>query len=209
MKKIGLFRSTVFRIFAIIIVIVLPVNIIALFFAHMISVQSRQILTAEIQNALDMGAANLQDDCMRLTKRLTYLSFSNEDMAEFARCTDAYYTSRKSRLMRSVVDTITEVRQEYSTIDIVYIQFPINGYTLNSGSVCVDKDTYVDVVNQVAQEKMKFGRCYCGRSSFHNDSYGGSGGCYPSYIADLSVFSEIFCGRPDGGVGEGLSESIK
>ena len=156
-KRIQRFHSVAFRIFGIIIVIVLPVNIIVLFFAQMISVQSRQILEAEIQNILDMSAANLEDDCARVTKRLTFLSFSDEEIEKLSQYTDEYYSSDKSRWMRSVLDTLRGLRQEYPAVNYVYIRFPLNGNTVTGGSVGVGKDVYLEVVDQMLQEKGQFG----------------------------------------------------
>lgn len=156
-KRTRIFRSVAFRIFTIIIVIVLPVNLIVLFFAQMISRQSKQIMAAEIQNTLDMSAANLADDCSRVTKRLTFLSFSDADIEKLSLYTDEYYSSDKSRWMRSVLDTLKELRQEYSTVNYVYIRFPLNGNTVTGGSIGVGKEIYLDVVDQMLEEKGQFG----------------------------------------------------
>lgn len=157
MKRKNLLHSTIFRIIAIVIALVLPINIITLILVQEIVKNDQAKMDQEIQNSLDMVASNLGEDLKRASRRTIYLSFADESVIEFANLPTDSDNRKKAELLASVNESVKEIAEEFPVVDMVYFQFPQNGYIVTSGAPGIRRELYLDAINSLEMPGEKYG----------------------------------------------------
>lgn len=155
--KGAILHSTIFRIIAIVIALVLPINIITLVLVQEILKNDQMQMAQEIQNSLDMMAGNLGTDLDRASKRVIYLSFADGNVVELANTSGEEESRKRSSLVAKVTESVKEVQEEFAVIDMIYFQFPSNGYVITNGSPGISRDVYLDTINQMEISSQKYG----------------------------------------------------
>ena len=126
-----IFQSTIFRIVAVIIALVLPINIMTLVLSNMVLQKNNEQISQEIENTLNTSAENLEDVLKRGSRKLIYLSVENTDFVEFAsRSLDA---NQKVLRSMSVRDELEDLAMDYPWVDLMFFQFPANDSLIMTG----------------------------------------------------------------------------
>lgn len=122
--KRNFFQSTIFRIVAVIIALVLPINILTLVLSNMVLQENQRQLVAETQNALEMKVGTFEDVLNRVNKRLTFMSFDETSILALSGDNETLSRSQLSANLVNAREQLKKVRQEYQWIDQqLFMQF--------------------------------------------------------------------------------------
>lgn len=122
--KRNFFQSTIFRIVAVIIALVLPINILTLVLSNMVLQENQRQLVTETQNALEMKVGTFEDVLNRVNKRLTFMSFDETSILALSGDNETLSRSQLSANLVNAREQLKKVRQEYQWIDQqLFMQF--------------------------------------------------------------------------------------
>lgn len=102
------FQSTIFRIVAVIIVLVLSINIMTLLLSNMVLEKNQEQIAKEIQGTLDSNADNLENIIKRSSRKMIYLSYKNSNIVELAN--KELENSEKGKIFSEVKNELKEVQ---------------------------------------------------------------------------------------------------
>lgn len=128
MKKQSIFKSTIVRIIAAIILLVLPVNILTLFLSAKAVDSSRNQSISDAQYVLDVARANIEDSLYRVDRKLISLRLSDTDFIVLATAADklklSSNTTARGVRIATASETLKSVNADYPLIDMIYFYFP-------------------------------------------------------------------------------------
>ena len=155
-KKIRkLFKSTFTRIFLVVILFVLPVNILTLVLSQQSAKMEQEEIEKEATRTLSMAMQNFSDDLKEVARKEIYLSFSND---AFLTLEDSMYgksNSEKAQVLKNAETELDEILQDCKTIDIVYCYFPNSGYTVTRGSSGVNRNECLGYIEKMREDNSK------------------------------------------------------
>lgn len=141
MKGKSIFRSTIVRIIAAIILLVLPVNMLTLVFSVRAMRETRAQSLADAQDMLEMGQTNIEDALYRINRKLIYLRLDDTDYIVLATGSDKLNlpenTTDKGVRIATAMDTLESIYNEYSMFDLVYYYFPNMDTMLSQGHIAI------------------------------------------------------------------------
>lgn len=184
-KTIKSAPSTITRIVGIIIVLVLPVNIMTLVLSHMVIQKSTEQSYREVQNNLDLCAANLMESISHASRRLINLSYNDTDFVKLENAAD---TTGISTSLYNVRDAVKTTCQEYDVVDIVFFHFPNLNYTITNGYSSMGVQSYRDLIEENAELDRGYGMTW---EFCSVDDISVLFGCARWNGADFGVFLEL------------------
>ncbi|MBO5656847.1 MAG: histidine kinase [Agathobacter sp.] len=131
MKIKSFFKSTVVRIVAMIIVLVLPINIITLVLSGRVLKNNQEQTAIEIQDTLKISNNSLETILNRASRKLLYTSLSHSEFIELAN--KPLDNSTQGRLLTFVRKQMSDIKLDYDWIDLMYARFPMNDLTMLEG----------------------------------------------------------------------------
>ena len=131
MKIKSFFKSTVVRIVAMIIVLVLPINIITLVLSSRVLKNNQEQTAIEIQDTLKISNNSLETILNRASRKLLYTSLSHSEFIELAN--KPLDNSTQGRLLTFVRKQMSDIKLDYDWIDRMYARFPMNDLTMLEG----------------------------------------------------------------------------
>lgn len=131
--KRPVFKSSIYRMVAIIIALVLPINLLTLLLSNMVLVENQKQIASDIQNSLDWNVNNFATVIQNATKKLTSLSFSDSEFIALAKTSKTMSNTEKGASLNHISKTLKVVQSEYSWIDVVYFYFPDTDYLICTG----------------------------------------------------------------------------
>lgn len=131
--KQGLLKSTIFRIIAIIIVLVLPINILTLLLSEIVLQKNREQISKEIQSTLDVNANHFNDTLARVSRSLIYLSIEESDVIALANVDKDASANEIGSYLAGVKQHVENEKSSVDLIDMVYFYFPKVDYTVCAG----------------------------------------------------------------------------
>jgi len=157
MKKRTFFKSAVVRMIALIVCIVLPINILTVVLTQVILSNSRQQVTNEIQNALDITAQNLTEELKMVTRKVTYQSMINSDFIALAGDLRRYTTTQQSRMKQEAMDLVEEMVIDYPVADLIFYSYPQHDLFLSNGSPGIARDIYKSELLKLVADDAGYG----------------------------------------------------
>lgn len=149
----NIFQSTIFRIIAVIIAVVLPVNVMTLVLSNIAVRSDRERIAGDIQSALDANATALEETLTRATRRLTYLSLVETDFVALANATEQTSAQVIGSYLGTVKQSLNNMRVEYPWIDLFYYQFPQADYIVCAGYPGIPFQDCRDFIRQVSAKE--------------------------------------------------------
>lgn len=150
-KKITFFQSTIVRIVAVIIALVLPINIMTLVLSNMVLEKNQEEISKEIQGALDNSADNLGDILKRSTRKMIYLSYNRSGIVEMAN--KELNNSDKGKIYSEISKELEEVQLDYPWIDLFYFRFPMNNISISSGYPGISTELCRETIEEISREE--------------------------------------------------------
>lgn len=144
-----IFQSTIFRIIAIIIVLVLPINIMTLILSNMVLEKSKEQMVKDVWNTLEWNGTNFENVMKAASKRLTYLSISDSDFISLAKSTENQSRSERGMSLSHVTQTLKSVQLEYPWLDLMYFYFPSVDYLVCNGYPGIPYNACRDRIREV------------------------------------------------------------
>lgn len=145
------FQSTIVRIVAVIIVLVLPINIMTLLLSNMVLEKNQEQISKEIQATLDSNADNLENIIKRSSRKMIYLSYNNSNIVELAN--KELENSEKGKKYSEVRNELEEIQLDYPWIDLFYFHFPMNGISILSGYPGISTELCRTTIEEIAEEE--------------------------------------------------------
>lgn len=125
------FQTTISRIVAVIIALVLPINIMTLVLSNMVLQKNKEQISGEIQSTLEHSTDSLGDTLKRVSRKLIYLSFDDTEFRELSsRVLD---TNQKGLLLHNVKEKLESTQVDYPWVDTMFFHFPANGLLILTG----------------------------------------------------------------------------
>ena len=157
MGKKQIFKSAIVRMVALIVCIVLPINIITVVLTQLILNNSRQQVTKEIQNSLDITTKNLSDELKRVSRKATYQSLMNSEFMALAGDLDRYSTMQQSSMKQEVMDVVEEMVSDYPVAHLIFYSYPQHDLFFSNGSPGIARDIYKPELVQLAAADETYG----------------------------------------------------
>lgn len=129
----SVFQSTIFRIVAVIIALVLPINIMTLVLSAIALEKNQEQVSREIQATLEVNAGSFEDMLVRSNRRLTYLIINEADFIALANATTRTQANERGAYLNTVKQDLKTLQWEYDWIDLFYFQFPRVDYVVSAG----------------------------------------------------------------------------
>lgn len=131
MQKV--FRSTIYQIVALIIVLVLPINLLTLSLSQMLQESSREEQAKDISYNLTLNAKQFNDVLTAATRSLRYLSLEDPAFISMSNVVDPTSSGGASAHLASVKRQMKLTLSNYPHVDMIYVYFPNSEYFVSEG----------------------------------------------------------------------------
>ncbi|MDL2302616.1 hypothetical protein LJC58_09750, partial [Lachnospiraceae bacterium OttesenSCG-928-D06] len=152
-RKKNIFQSTIFRIVAVVIILVLPINIMTLILSRMVLDKNQEQMTKDFQTALEWNMENLQTTMTSASKRLISLSINDAEFISLAKSANRENTSDNSKQINHVAKTLKSLQSEYPWMDLMYFYFPQTDYLISAGYPGVSHESCRKQIRNAANSK--------------------------------------------------------
>ncbi len=157
MGKRILVKSSVVRMIILIVCIVLPINIITVALTQVILSNSRQQVSEEIQNSLDITAQNLSDDLKNVTRKVTYQCLLNSDFIALAGDLNRHSNTQQSKMKQEVIEMVEEMVIDYPVADLIFYSYPQHDLFICNGSPGIPRDIYRTELTKMVADDWEYG----------------------------------------------------
>jgi len=151
--KRQIFRSTIFRIAAIVIILVLPINILTLVLSSMVLDKNQEQMAEDFQNTLNWNVENFTGIMSSASKRLTYLSFDDSEFIALAKSSKKENKSQDSEHLSHVSKTLKSLQVEYPWMDLMFFHFPEPDYLVCAGYPGMSYNACREKIRLISKER--------------------------------------------------------
>ena len=149
-------RSIVFRMVALILSIIIPVNVITLVLVSVILQDNYQALDTSRQNSLEMSFDDFTKEIKKINRLLLYYSFSDEDFKTLGFGATKMDSLELSNRVISAKKTLEKIRQHTGYPVLVYAYFPEVNHFITNGNLGINRADYIDTIHELAEEVQTF-----------------------------------------------------
>ena len=150
-KKVHVLQSTVFRLFAIVIVMVLPVNIVTLVLVQTVITSNENTMRIQAENALEISMTNLTETLSKANRELQILSFDDASASRLEGDMSKYSRTETLGIVADVSNQLADLAEEYMEIDMVYFCAKNSGYNLMGGYSGINREDGIHAVEQLSE----------------------------------------------------------
>lgn len=150
-KQNHLYQSTVFRLFAIIIVMVLPINVITLILVRSVVKNNEETMVLQAQNALEISMSNFSETLKKANRDLQYLSFDNTNVSRLEGNMEEYPYEERLQIVSAVTGELQDIAESYQEVDMAYFSVKSNGYDLTGGYSGINRDDCLAAIREISE----------------------------------------------------------
>ncbi len=145
-------ESIAFRIIAVVILLVLPLNILTVVFLHRVIADSDERMNMESRSSLSVSSSYLKGQLKSVTRRLLYENVINNNFSELADKDGKVPLNTKGEIVQTIGKLFDQILDEYEVIDLVYCRFPDSDIFITKGSPGASREEYKKAIEDTTTD---------------------------------------------------------
>lgn len=162
-RKFAVFRemfrgNTIYKMVFIMLLFLLPIDIMAIFMMNEANKKQVEMAETNILNVIDSQAKRLEDDITMVEREAIYICFNGGELSKISGIDESYSNAEIARLLTGAKQEVERIKRGYSNVDILYFDFPENGYFISDGTLGISADKYIEEIRSLeADRENRFG----------------------------------------------------
>ncbi len=157
-RKFAAFRemfrgNTIYKMVFIMLLFLLPIDIMAIFMMNEANKKQVEMAETNILNVIDGQAKRLEDDITMVEREAIYICFNGGELSKISGIDESYSNAEISRLLTGAKQEVERIKRGYSNLDLLYFDFPENGYFISDGTLGISADKYIEEIRSLETER--------------------------------------------------------